>query len=242
MSTHVFVGPTIAPARVRTMLPEAVLHPPIRHGDALRLDLTAGNRVLIIDGLWHQSLPVRHKEILMLLAEGVEVFGAASMGALRAAELAPYGMVGIGRIFEDFRDGRLEADDEVAVLQGPDSHALTQALVDLRCAFQRAAAAGHITDDEAAALTVADQLRPILECRLPSGDRHRLAVPCSAPVPAALRPRLPSALADPRPASSRPRPRSIGSSGGSTWPSRCPPGARPRRSDRRAARVLAHPS
>ncbi|MFD4560522.1 TfuA-like protein [Streptomyces sp. NPDC058469] len=153
MSTHVFAGPTITPARIRAILPEAVLHLPIRHGDVLRLGLTAEDRILIIDGLWHQSLPVRHKEILMLLAEGVEVFGAASMGALRAAELAPYGMVGIGRIFEDFRDGRLDADDEVAVLQGPDGRALTQALVNLRCGFQRAAAAGHITDDEATALT-----------------------------------------------------------------------------------------
>ncbi|MFJ5842216.1 TfuA-like protein [Streptomyces shenzhenensis] len=153
MNTHIFAGPTIAPAPIRALLPEAVLHPPIRHGDALRLGLEAGDRVLIIDGLWHQSLPVRHKEILMLLADGVAVFGAASMGALRAAELAPYGMVGIGRIFQGFRDGHLDADDEVAVLQCPDGKALTQALVNLRCAFQRAATARRITDEEAAALT-----------------------------------------------------------------------------------------
>ncbi|MFD7897607.1 TfuA-like protein [Streptomyces sp. NPDC059743] len=160
MSTHVFAGPTIAPARIRALLPSAVLHPPVQHGDVLRLGLTTDDRVLIIDGLWHQSLPVRHKEILMLLAEGVEVSGAASMGALRAAELASYGMVGIGHIFRGFRDGRLDADDEVAVLQGPDGRALTQALVNLRCAFQRAAAAGGITDAQAIALTEAARAIP----------------------------------------------------------------------------------
>ena len=39
------------------------------------------------------------------MSEGVPVFGAASMGALRAAELHEFGMRGIGRIFEAFRDG-----------------------------------------------------------------------------------------------------------------------------------------
>ena len=41
------------------------------------------------------------------------------MGALRAAELHSFGMVGIGRIFEAFRDGILEDDDEVALHHGP---------------------------------------------------------------------------------------------------------------------------
>ena len=41
------------------------------------------------------------------------------MGALRAAELHVFGMVGVGRVFELFRDGLLEDDDEVAVAHGP---------------------------------------------------------------------------------------------------------------------------
>jgi len=160
MSTHVFAGPTITAARILALVPDAVVHPPIGHGDALRLPLAAGDRVLIIDGLWHQSLPVRHKEILLLLADGVTVLGAASMGALRAAELAPYGMVGVGAVFRAYRDGLLDADDEVAVLQGPDGTALTCALVNLRCAFQRAAAAGRITSAEATALEAAARALP----------------------------------------------------------------------------------
>ena len=48
------------------------------------------------------------------MAAGTQVFGAASMGALRAAELAPFGMIGVGAIFAAYRDGRLTGDDEVA--------------------------------------------------------------------------------------------------------------------------------
>ena len=52
------------------------------------------------------------------MSQGIHVFGSASMGALRA-ELCPFGMVGVGRIFEAYRDGELEDDDEVAVIHGP---------------------------------------------------------------------------------------------------------------------------
>lgn len=119
MRVHVFAGPTLPTARVRELVPGAVCHPPVRHGDLLRLDTAPGDTVVVIDGLWHQSAPVRHKEILLLLAEGVRVVGAASMGALRAAELAPYGMTGVGQIFDQLRTGVLDADDEVAVLHTP---------------------------------------------------------------------------------------------------------------------------
>ncbi|MFJ4706736.1 TfuA-like protein [Streptomyces anulatus] len=149
MTVHVFSGPTVPAARVREVLRDAVTHPPVRHGDLMRLGAGPGDIVLIIDGLWHQSAPVRHKEILVLLAAGVAVVGAASMGALRAAELAPYGMVGIGRIFEDFRSGVLDADDEVAVLHTDDGRPLSEALVNLRAALTRAAADGQLSHTEA---------------------------------------------------------------------------------------------
>lgn len=152
MSVHVFSGPTVPAARVREALPDAVTHPPVRHGDLMRLGAGPDDTVLIIDGLWHQSAPVRHKEILALLADGVAVVGAASMGALRAAELAPYGMVGIGRIFEDFRSGALDADDEVAVLHTDDGRPLSEALVNLRAALTRAAADGQLETTEATRL------------------------------------------------------------------------------------------
>ncbi|HYL81593.1 MAG TPA: TfuA domain-containing protein, partial [Candidatus Acidoferrum sp.] len=73
----------------------------------------------IIDGYFECVPAVWHKEILWAMTHGIHVYGSASMGALRAAELAPFGMEGVGAIFEGFRDGRLEDDDEVAVAHGP---------------------------------------------------------------------------------------------------------------------------
>ena len=63
------------------------------------------------------------------------------MGALRAVELEPFGMIGIGRVFEAYRRGFLEGDDEVAVLHGPAEigyPTLTEALVNFRASLEQA--------------------------------------------------------------------------------------------------------
>jgi hypothetical protein len=152
VTLHVYSGPTLPAARVREIAPDAVHHPPVGHGDLLALGLRAGDTVLIIDGLWHQSAPVRHKEILMLLDAGVAVVGAASMGAIRAAELHPFGMLGFGRIWKAFATSETNADDEVAVLHTPDGHALTEALVNLRHAIHGTLLARKISAAEASTL------------------------------------------------------------------------------------------
>ena len=73
---------------------------PARQGDIWRA-VRAHRPVAIglIDGVFFHEPAVWHREILWALAEGVHVFGAASMGALRAAELEPFGMRGVGRVF-----------------------------------------------------------------------------------------------------------------------------------------------
>ncbi len=91
--------------------------------------------------MFDQSLAIWHKEILWALAHGVRVYGAASMGALRAAELAAFGMVGVGAVFEAFRTGILEDDDEVAVAhQGREGsyRALGEAMVNIRATLHKA--------------------------------------------------------------------------------------------------------
>lgn len=116
-------------------IPDAVYLPPASQGDIYRIAQRRPRAIGIIDGLFDGVPSIWHKEILWALSQGIHVLGAASMGALRAAELAPFGMVGIGRIFEAFRDGALEDDDEVAVLHAGsdlDYTALTTAMVDIR--------------------------------------------------------------------------------------------------------------
>jgi hypothetical protein len=113
MKTCIFAGPTLF--RVPTP-PGVSRYGPVAMGSVFRALEAGYRRVGIIDGFFGNAPSVWHKEILYAISEGVEVVGAASMGALRAAELYPYGMVGIGRIFRLFRMGLWTDDDEVAVL------------------------------------------------------------------------------------------------------------------------------
>lgn len=155
MTDVVFAGPTLSADEVAALLPGATVLPPVRHGDLLRLDLTGGDRVLIIDGVFWQTASVRHREILHLLRLGVTVSGSSSMGALRAAELHPFGMRGYGAIFRLYRDGVVEGDDEVAVVHGTAEdgyRAYSDPLVSIRIALDDATAAGVIGRDDAAAL------------------------------------------------------------------------------------------
>ncbi len=115
MSVYVFVGPSVPTTEVRALLPEAFVLPPVAMGGVTRVVPERPELIAIIDGLFHSRPAVFHKEILHALAEGIPVVGAASMGALRAAELEPFGMRGVGEIFRAFRCGDLEDDDEVAV-------------------------------------------------------------------------------------------------------------------------------
>jgi hypothetical protein len=118
MTAIVFVGPTLRPEDIEGA-GDIIALPPVAQGDVFRAALRRPRAIGIIDGYFSGAASVWHKEILWAMSEGVPVFGAASMGALRAAELHEFGMRGIGRIFESFRDGVLEDDDEVAVVHGP---------------------------------------------------------------------------------------------------------------------------
>ena len=118
MTAIVFVGPTLRPEEIEGA-GDFIALPPVAQGDVYRAALRRPRAIGIIDGFFSGAASVWHKEILWAMSEGVPVLGAASMGALRAAELHEFGMRGIGRIFESFRDGVLEDDDEVAVVHGP---------------------------------------------------------------------------------------------------------------------------
>lgn len=154
MSVVIFAGPTLPAAAIRERL-EAVVLPPAAVGDVARAVRRQPVAIGLIDGVFERVLPVWHKEILWAMSQGVHVFGAASMGALRAAELHPFGMRGIGRIFARYRNGELEADDEVAVLHGPAEVGfapVTEALVNVRATLDRAVAEGVIAVDAAGRL------------------------------------------------------------------------------------------
>lgn len=155
MTITVFLGPSLPRPEADRIL-AADYRPPVRQGDLYRLmRQRRPQTIAIIDGYFQEVPSVWHKEILWALDQDVPVYGAASMGALRAAELDRYGMIGFGKIYEAYRSGcyspyeseSFEDDDEVAVIHGPAElgfPALSDAMVDLRETLAAAAAAGII--------------------------------------------------------------------------------------------------
>lgn len=151
----IFAGPSLPPA-LRPADPALEWRPPVRQGEVYEAALIRPAIIGIIDGYFEVTPTVWHKEILWAMAQGIHVYGSASIGALRAAELCPFGMKGIGRIYEAFRDGALEDDDEVAVLHGPEElgyPAVTEAMVNIRATLDQAVAEGVLDGCRAARLT-----------------------------------------------------------------------------------------
>lgn len=144
----VFLGPTLRREEAR-QIADALYLPPAAQGSIVQaVRRHAPRRLLIIDGLFQSEPAVRHKEILWALDQGVAVLGAASMGALRAAELHPFGMEGVGLIYRWYRRWIGAPDDAVAVVHTPaelGAEALTLSLIDLLRTIRRAARRGALT-------------------------------------------------------------------------------------------------
>ena len=129
----VFVGPSLSRDEVQRVLPRARVEPPIARGDLHRLREGA-TTFLLIDGAFAHRLAVAPSEIVAALRGGARVLGAASMGAIRAAECWPAGMEGSGAVYSLFRLGLIRNDDEVAVATDPerDFAAVSVALINVR--------------------------------------------------------------------------------------------------------------
>lgn len=139
-----FTGPSLPPSQVPE-LRDLQVCPPAAQGDVYRAAKRRPWGIGIIDGYFERLPAVWHKEILWALSEGIHVFGAASMGALRAAELSAFGMVGVGAIFDSFEAGLLSADDEVAVAHASaeDGYRVaSEALVNIRATLEVGVADG----------------------------------------------------------------------------------------------------
>jgi hypothetical protein len=116
-----FVGPSLGSdlATARAASAGIDFRPPAACGDILKAVHDGATAIGLVDGYFGDLPSVWHKEILFALEHDVAVAGGASMGALRAAECAPFGMVGLGSIFEDYEAGRLLDDEAVALVHAP---------------------------------------------------------------------------------------------------------------------------
>ncbi len=156
MNACIFLGPTL-PLKDASAIFDALYLPPVQQGDVYRAVVRHRPRAIgIVDGYFEHVPSVWHKEILWALAQGVHVFGSASMGALRAAELGAFGMRGVGKIFEAYRTGIFEPyvdelfedDDEVAIIHAATEGgyvAASEALVNIRSTLAAASQEGIIT-------------------------------------------------------------------------------------------------
>ncbi|WP_374651324.1 TfuA-like protein [Dongia sp.] len=146
MKRVLFIGPSLH-GSAAALPPEIALRPPAAKGDILAAALDGADIIGLVDGTFDHGAAVWHKEILFALDRGVAVLGAASMGALRAAECAAFGMIGIGAIYDDYVAGRRVSDADVALVHGPAELGfppLTDALVDIEATLDRLLADGHI--------------------------------------------------------------------------------------------------
>lgn len=139
----VYLGPSMPLEDARQII-EGDYRAPIRRGDLT--GVAPGTVVAMIDGIFEQNLSVSPSEVQNAVARGVVIFGGASMGALRAAEVP--GVIGVGQVFKWYRDGVITRDDEVALLfaESP-CRALTVPAVSVRFAVGRLCRLGTIDQE-----------------------------------------------------------------------------------------------
>ena len=131
------------------------LRPPAVHGDLARAVLQGATAIGLVDGNFEAIAAVWHKEIVFALASGVTVLGSSSMGALRAAECAPLGMIPVGPIAEAYTSGANDDDAAVALTHAPAEFGyqpFTEAMVDVGPTLDRLVALGLLTSAQRADL------------------------------------------------------------------------------------------
>lgn len=128
---------------------EVIYKRPIKRGDIGEALKENPNIIGIIDGVFHQNSAVGHREILNAMKKGIQVFGASSMGALRASELDSLGMIGIGYCYEQYATGEVISDDDVAVMLDSETlEALSIPLISMKYVFDNAVLEGIITEKD----------------------------------------------------------------------------------------------
>jgi hypothetical protein len=149
-----FAGPSIFGAELD--LGDIELRPPAKQGDVIAAVRDGATAIGLVDGYFGGAAPVWHKEILYALSLGIRVLGSSSMGALRAAECAAYGMEPIGEVAEAYLSGRLDDDAAVALVHAPPefgSQPLSEPQVDADATIRHLLALGLVTPREADRLT-----------------------------------------------------------------------------------------
>lgn len=131
----VYLGPTLSREKAIKIL-DADYRDPAKKGDFLMLSQDSDEKKYVgfIDGVFLHDYPPSPIEVYHLATrKNIELIGASSLGALRAVELEKFGMKGIGKIFQLYKNGIINADDEVAVTFVRENNILqSEAMIDIR--------------------------------------------------------------------------------------------------------------
>lgn len=158
------------------------IRPPARQGDLHRAVLDGASAIGLVDGVFGFVPSVWHKEILFALQTGVQVLGAASLGALRAAECAPFGMEPVGAIALAYLDGERIEDGDVCLAHAPeemDFMPLSEPLVDVEATVAAMVATRAAKPAEADALLTAARAIHFAD-RTPDAIAQRAGLPALA--------------------------------------------------------------
>ncbi len=140
----IYLGPSLPPEEAKYILSsdnkrEVIYAPPIKRGDIPKAVSEGFGIIGIIDGVFFRESAASPREIMEVLKSDVKIYGASSMGALRASELDRYGMIGIGKIYQWYRDGTLNSDDEVALsFDSEEFIPISEPLVNIRETIKKA--------------------------------------------------------------------------------------------------------
>lgn len=158
-AVFMFAGPTLARARriaTAPSLPSVTVLPPAARGDIEKLVRRhAPATIVLVDGVLHEQLAVGHIELRDAIGAGWDLWGIASMGAIRAREMQHMGLKGYGEVFSQFNvEGRDVRDDEVVLLHGPGPEyvELSEPLVHLRAALDSFTRRGLLSTADADAI------------------------------------------------------------------------------------------
>jgi hypothetical protein len=145
----VYLGPTLSREEAIKIL-DADYRDPAKKGDFLMLSRDSDEKKYVgfVDGVFLHDYPPSPIEVYHLATrKNIELIGASSLGALRAVELEKFGMKGIGKIFQMYKNGIINADDEVAVTFVRENNILqSEAMIDIRFNLFLAYKKGIITN------------------------------------------------------------------------------------------------
>lgn len=145
----VYLGPTLSREEAIKIL-DADYRDPAKKGDFLMLSRDSDEKKYVgfVDGVFLHDYPPSPIEVYHLATrKNIELIGASSLGALRAVELEKFGMKGIGKIFQLYKNGIINADDEVAVTFVRENNILqSEAMIDIRFNLFLAYKKGIITN------------------------------------------------------------------------------------------------